>query len=315
MDPLARGHENRSTKAIEDRIDAAIVRDRLISIEGLLREHLEASALADPLPCLQFSEPCDEIVMALAEAQLQMEPPVKNTANPFYKSVYADLAEIRRVSTKPLANVGIAVLWGQRHLGYRLATFIEHQQPVEREVARIMVECRLAKGNQWIASRMEADCKGFGVHDLAGGMTYLKRQLLQSVLGLAAEEDDDGNAAQVGSSAARTAAPAQASRAPQSQGPPTQSATPAELDELRTEILQRVGGEIDAAQQLLSEITSWMSGGKPVAGVRRVDMIRSRKVLELAWHNLRAHETFGDAAFAKDKVEAEREAGAGREIE
>src|SRR5688572_27504037 len=56
------------------------------------------------------SESINEIATALAKAQGEMSGAVKDAANPFFKSKYADLASVWDACRTPLATNGLAVV-------------------------------------------------------------------------------------------------------------------------------------------------------------------------------------------------------------
>lgn len=69
-------------------------------------------------------------------------------------------------------------------------------------------------------------------------------------------------------------------------------------NELGEEILKRVGGDKQAAQQLCEECSSWTNKeGEPIKGKRSVSQLtKGDWQIRQAWKNLRAHPVFGDAA-------------------
>ena len=52
----------------------------------------------------------NELATALAKAQAEMEGATKASANPYFKSKYADLASVRDACMGPLTKYGIAVV-------------------------------------------------------------------------------------------------------------------------------------------------------------------------------------------------------------
>lgn len=69
-------------------------------------------------------------------------------------------------------------------------------------------------------------------------------------------------------------------------------------DELKAEIMRRVGGDADAARQLTAEVTrSVGKDGKPdgkFKGFDSADRLAQSWQVENAWKRLRSHQTFGD---------------------
>jgi len=75
----------------------------------------------------------------------------------------------------------------------------------------VSVTTRLSLGEQSISSTLSAPMSRGGFHELGSAITYLRRYGLASMLGVAAEEDEDGHAAQSTAGAGKgTAAPKRA---------------------------------------------------------------------------------------------------------
>lgn len=71
----------------------------------------------------------------------------------------------------------------------------------------------------------------------------------------------------------------------------------AKANELGNEILARVGGNTEAAKQLLQEITAWKGkDGKMTSGFDTVSRITKGFQVKNAWVKLREHVEFGDSA-------------------
>src|SRR3990167_1017089 len=56
------------------------------------------------------SEKIDQIAVALSKAQAIMEGAKKTSTNPFFRSKYADLAEVWDTCRKPLTDNGLCVI-------------------------------------------------------------------------------------------------------------------------------------------------------------------------------------------------------------
>ena len=67
----------------------------------------------------------------------------------------------------------------------------------------VSVTTRLSLGEQSISSTLSAPMSRGGFHELGSAITYLRRYGLASMLGVAAEEDEDGHAAQSTAGAAK----------------------------------------------------------------------------------------------------------------
>lgn len=131
------------------------------------------------------SEQINELMGALAKAQGEMSGAIKDSANPYFKSKYADLNSVWNACREPLSKHGLAIVQTvqQREAGDVLYTILGHSS------------------GQWISStmaiRVKADSKGANeIQQLGSILTYLKRYALAAMVGVSSEEDDDGNGAQ-----------------------------------------------------------------------------------------------------------------------
>lgn len=121
-----------------------------------------------------------KLAEALAKAQLAMGNAAKDSVNPHFKSKYADLASVREAVIPHLAANGIAVV--QR---------IESKSKDGVAVSTMLIH----SSGEWIQDECwlpvtRPDAQGFG-----SAITYARRYSLAAVAGIAADEDDDGNAA------------------------------------------------------------------------------------------------------------------------
>lgn len=125
------------------------------------------------------SENINEIAGALAKAQAEMGGAVKDSANPFFKSKYADLASVRDACLPALTKHGIAVI-----------------QSPSAEGAKVSVVTLLAHSSgQWFRGEASCIAKDDSPQSVGSATTYLRRYALQSFAGVA-PEDDDAEAAQ-----------------------------------------------------------------------------------------------------------------------
>lgn len=119
---------------------------------------------------------------ALAKAQGEVENAKKDTANPFFKSKYADLASVWDAIRAPLSNNGLAIIQlpvdppAGIH-GIRLRTVMTHSSGEAIEESFTMP----LKPNA-------------GAQEVGSALTYARRYALMAMVGIA-PEDDDGNAA------------------------------------------------------------------------------------------------------------------------
>jgi len=126
---------------------------------------------------MRTSENIDQLATALAAAQAEMKNAKLNKVNPHFKSKYADLAEIRDTVTPALSKNGIAVVQG-----------------TDAVETGILVVTRLVhKSGQWIESRFPIAYDK--PQTMGSAYTYAKRYSLAAICNIAADEDDDANAA------------------------------------------------------------------------------------------------------------------------
>ncbi|SLN74916.1 ERF superfamily protein [Roseivivax jejudonensis] len=119
------------------------------------------------------------IYSALAAAQMEMEPARKTADNPHFKSKYADLSAVVDAVRPALNKHGIAFFHTalQSEFGHTMRTVLHHGE----SDTSIHCDVPLIIGRQ--------DMPGY-----KSATTYAKRIGLESVTGVA-PEDDDGNAA------------------------------------------------------------------------------------------------------------------------
>lgn len=122
-----------------------------------------------------------KLAFALAKAQGEMQAAKKDSANPFFKSKYADLNEVWSTIRKPLAANQLAVIQATRIDGndVRLETTLAHSS------------------GEWICSAypvapQKRDPQGYG-----SALTYARRYALSALVGVVSEIDDDGESAMI----------------------------------------------------------------------------------------------------------------------
>jgi hypothetical protein len=125
------------------------------------------------------SENINEIAAALSKAQGEMGGAVKDSANPFFKSKYADLSSVWEACRAALTTNGLAVVQSPSADGLRVSvdTLLTHQS------------------GQWMRGTVSVNAKEDSPQAVGSAITYLRRYALQSFAGVA-PEDDDAEAAQ-----------------------------------------------------------------------------------------------------------------------
>lgn len=119
--------------------------------------------------------------LALAKAQGEFKRPDKNATNPHFKSQYATMASVVDAYQEALRKYEINIT----------------QWPIHSNDGRVYVTTRLAHAGEWMQAVFSVpvskqDAQGFG-----SALTYTRRYTVMAALGLAPDEDDDGNAASV----------------------------------------------------------------------------------------------------------------------
>jgi long-subunit acyl-CoA synthetase (AMP-forming) len=122
------------------------------------------------------SSQLNELFAALAKAQFDMEIAKTDSANPYFKSSYADLASIVKASRPFLAKNGLAVI----------------QRIVTNDRGALYMHTRLCHASgQWMESRMPINPIKTDIQSLGSHITYLKRYTYAAIVGVVASGDDD----------------------------------------------------------------------------------------------------------------------------
>ena len=130
---------------------------------------------------MQQSESIAKLAEALALAQGEIEGAKKDSSNPFFKSSYADLASVWDACRKPLSKHGLSVVQSP-------AFIPEHPD-------MIAIDTRLCHSSgEWLEGRLVIKPVKTDPQSVGSCVTYMRRYSLQSLVGIA-PEDDDGNAA------------------------------------------------------------------------------------------------------------------------
>jgi len=130
---------------------------------------------------IQQSESIANLTLALSIVQGKMSYAVKDSANPFFKSKYADLESVWDACRSLLAENGLAVmqfpgLYTDHDKSMSLTTIISH------------------KSGQYIIQEMSVPVTKPDAQGAGSALTYMRRYALAAVVGVV-QADDDGNAA------------------------------------------------------------------------------------------------------------------------
>lgn len=148
------------------------------------------------------------VITALSKARSAMAAPVKRSANPAFRSKFADLQSILEAIEPALAAHDLVITQTLRRSGesQELVTTLWHASGESIEsVAELRAEKQTLQG-------------------LGSAITYLRRYSIQALLNLAAEDDDGNSASGVGS--AKPAATTPATRVAPAPKTPAPSAEP-----------------------------------------------------------------------------------------
>lgn len=124
------------------------------------------------------SEQVDKIFPALIKAQSEMGNAKKSSANPFFKSKYADLSEIIEVSKDVLSSNGIGIIQSPGGNGNNVTV-----------TARV-----IHSSGQWIEDTISLPLTQNTPQAAGSAITYGRRYQLAALMNMA-QEDDDGNTA------------------------------------------------------------------------------------------------------------------------
>lgn len=125
---------------------------------------------------MQTSESLKELATALAQAQREMGSAAKGADNPFFKSKYADLAEVVKAIKEPLANNGLSYT----------------QFPITEGESAGVITWLMHDSGEWMKSEYTLPLSKFDAQSVGSCITYARRYALQAIAGIPAG-DDDGN--------------------------------------------------------------------------------------------------------------------------
>jgi hypothetical protein len=136
---------------------------------------------------VKTSESIKGIAAALAAAQAEMGRVLKDKtarvtmkAGGAYSFDYADLATVLDVVKPALSKHGIAIV-----------------QAASLDAGQVVLETRLAHSSgEWIESSLAVKPEDTAPQKIGSAITYARRYALSCMVGVASEEDDDGNAAE-----------------------------------------------------------------------------------------------------------------------
>ncbi len=129
---------------------------------------------------MERSENIAEISKAMVQFQANVENVKKGSANPFFKSKYADLGDILAAIRKPLSDAKLAIVQG----------------PEQFEGEAVITTMLVHESGEWFRSKIKIRPKDAGPQALGSVITYARRYALSAMLCIATDEDDDAEKAE-----------------------------------------------------------------------------------------------------------------------
>jgi hypothetical protein len=128
---------------------------------------------------LEHSTELADLAAALIEVQKEVPKIPKTSDNPFFKSKYADLADVKTLADPIITKHGLAVT----------------QWPSSNDKGDTLVTMLLHRSGQFIKSEMQLHLTKSDAQGQGSALTYARRYAYMASLGLVADADDDGNRA------------------------------------------------------------------------------------------------------------------------
>jgi len=143
-----------------------------------------------------------KIAEALANAQAEIQQPVKSAENPYYNSRYAPLDVVWNAARIAFAKHGIAVVQSPTYEVIDLVTSTKEKadgtaETTSKKYGVVTVVTLLAhKSGEWIRGTHYALADQIGPQGAQSALTYARRGALSAMTGVTPQnEDDDGEAA------------------------------------------------------------------------------------------------------------------------
>ena len=143
------------------------------------------------------SDSIANLTLALSIVQGKMTHAIKDSANPFFKSKYADLESVWDVCRSLLSENGLAVMQFPGDIN-----FVQ----LEKENGDINIATKMSlttiishKSGEFISQEMSVPVTKPDAQGAGSALTYMRRYALAAVVGVV-QADDDANAAVVSKS-------------------------------------------------------------------------------------------------------------------
>lgn len=128
---------------------------------------------------MNHSEQINELAAALSKAQNEMQPAIKDSVNPFFKSKYADLGSVWDVVRPVLSKNGLCIMQTTEIMGEKI----------------VMVTTLAHVSGQWMKSYLPLNPAKNDSQGVGAAITYLRRYSLSALVGVVCDDDDDGEVA------------------------------------------------------------------------------------------------------------------------
>ncbi|MGR6762691.1 ERF family protein [Paenibacillus sp. T2-29] len=142
---------------------------------------------------MRTSESISNIAAALAKFQGEVKQPKKDTNNPFFNKKYVPLEGVVSVITEPLSKNGLSYFQSTATVDENVIvkTMVMHESGEFIESDELKLPgYQIQKGGG----------KDFNPQGIGAAITYGRRYSLTAALGIASEDDDDGNTGSQGQS-------------------------------------------------------------------------------------------------------------------
>jgi hypothetical protein len=123
---------------------------------------------------MKSSESINELASALCAAQSQMGGAVKDSANPFFKSSYADLTSVIKAIKQPFADNGLSYT----------------QFPVTDENGMGVCTRLMHVSGQWLEGQFTLPVVKRDPQAASSSLTYARRVSLSAIAGIPTADDD-----------------------------------------------------------------------------------------------------------------------------
>lgn len=123
---------------------------------------------------MKTSETIEKLALALCSAQGEMGGAVKGSANPFFKTSYADLTSVIRVIKEPCFKNGLSYV----------------QFPIRNENGVGVVTRLMHTSGQWLESEYTLPIQKLDAQSAGACVTYARRFALQALFGIPSVDND-----------------------------------------------------------------------------------------------------------------------------